>query len=93
MQKLAKDLLENPEKINFESVLSQKVRFNGYKTAYPAGAAICEVVYNKKGDAGLKQLMIKDTSDYDALMIGLKEITGMSDEEFRLAWETVLKKY
>jgi hypothetical protein len=37
--------------------------------------------------------MIANTSDYDAIMITLKEITGMSDEEFRLEWEAVLKEY
>jgi hypothetical protein len=93
LENLAKDLAQNPEKINFNSVVSQEVRFNGYFTRYPAGAAICEVVSNKKGDAGLKQLMIANTSDYDAIMITLKEITGMSDEEFRLEWEAVLKEY
>ena len=47
LSKLAHDLKTNSEKINFESVISQKVPFNGYQTAYPAGAAICELVFNK----------------------------------------------
>ncbi|HLS31936.1 MAG TPA: hypothetical protein VK021_13860 [Flavobacteriaceae bacterium] len=93
LNKLAFDLSENPDKINFKSVCSQKVRFNGYQTAYPAGAAICEVVYNEKSDNGLLKLMEADTKNYAALVNSVCEITGFTEKEFKEHWHNVIKTY
>lgn len=93
LKKLAIDINENPEKFNFHSVISQQEPFNGYQTAYPAGAALCELVYNKKGDIGLSALIKSDTSDYEHIIQTVCEITQMKIEELQIAWKNILKKY
>lgn len=93
MKKLALDLKSDSKRINFESVISQKIRFNGYQTAYPSGAAICELVFLVKGDAGLQKLMLSDTSNYPAIIIALKEVTGLSEERIIREWGIIMQKY
>ena len=93
IEQLAKDIFENNEKINFETVVSGQIKWNGYLTAYPAGAIICEVVYKLKGDAGLKELMNDDTSDYENLLHSLLEISGLNKEKIIESWNNELKKY
>lgn len=93
MSKLARDLKMDKEKFNFQSVVSQEIRFNGYQTAYPAGAAICELVYEVAGDGGLKELLAADTSDYERIVASLVQITGKSIGEIALKWTAVFAKY
>jgi len=90
MQKLAQDLINHPEKINFQSVVSQTVRFNGYQTAYPAGAAICELVYNASGDEGIIQLMTANSMGFDNIIRTVSEITGLNREEIESEWKIIL---
>lgn len=92
MKKLALDIEEN-KKINFKSVASQRIRFNGYQTAYPTGAAICELIYSKKADEGLLKLMLADTSDYGKLLSSLSEITNLNEENIIKEWKKILKTY
>jgi hypothetical protein len=93
MKNLAVILKITSEKINFESVVSQREAYDGFQTAYPAGAGICELVFNMKEDQGLSDLMYTDTSDYDNLIKSVCEITGLSLEALILEWELVLSKY
>lgn len=93
LTKLNIDLTLNKEKINFKSVVSQEVRYNGYQTAYPAGAALCELVYDKLGDKGLIKLIHENTSDYKSIISSILKITGLSFDELVLKWNAVLKKY
>lgn len=93
MKSLASDLNSQPDKISFESVLSQKIPFNGYQTAYPAGAAICEIIYQLKGDEGLLKLMLANTQNYGELLKSVLEISDLSELDFKLKWELKLKSY
>lgn len=93
MTKLAIDLEERSETINFKSVISQSERFNGYQTAYPAGAAICEIVYGHSGDQGLLQLLMADTMEYKNLVTTICLITKLSEQELETKWSETLKKY
>lgn len=93
MKSLASDLNSQPDKINFESVLTQKISFNGYQTAYPAGAAICEIIYQLKGDEGLLKLMLTNTQNYQELLRNILRITKLSETEFKLKWKMKLKSY
>lgn len=93
MNKLATDLKTNSEKINFEATVSQSVRFNGYQTAYPAGAGICELVYELNGDEGLKQLMQSDTKDYSGIINTVCSITKLTESELKTEWNKIMEKY
>ncbi|MGB0431387.1 MAG: hypothetical protein ACPGLV_13005 [Bacteroidia bacterium] len=93
MAKLAKDLIENPNEINFESVVSQKTPFNGYQTAYPAGAGICEVIMANSGDKGLIQLINGNTSTYIDLINTVSKITKLTESEIKAEWKIALINY
>jgi hypothetical protein len=93
MTKLAIDLEERSETINFKSVISQSERFNGYQTAYPAGAAICELVHGHSRDQGLLQLLMADTMEYRNLVRTICLITKLSEQELEMKWSETLKKY
>ena len=80
-------------KENFKSVISQSERYNGYQTAYPAGAAICELVHGHKGDQGLMQLLMADTMEYKNLVKTICLITKLSEQELEMKWSETLKKY
>jgi len=89
---LANDLENNKVKINFKSVVSQGISFNGYQTAYPAGAAICELVYNKTGDKGLLQLINANTENYEEIVNVLIKITNLTLEEIISEWGKIVLK-
>lgn len=91
IDKLATDLKTNPEKFNFKSIISQTVRFNGYQTAYPAGAGICELVYKHCGDQGLKQLLLSDTKDFSSIVQTVCLITNLSEQELENEWNEIIK--
>lgn len=92
LSKLGNDLINNKVEINFKSVISQEVRFNGYQTAYPAGAALCEIIYNKSGDKGLLDLVQGNTSDYESTLSLVMKITGLTYDEVVFEWEKFLKE-
>jgi len=93
MNKLATDLNKNPEKINFKSVMSQRVEFNGYQTKYPGGAGICELIYKQCGDEGLKKLLNADTKDYRDMIEAVCTITNLTEQELEAEWDKTIKKY
>lgn len=92
MSQLALDLEEN-NSINFNSIFSKKVQFNGYQLAYPAGAAVCELVYQRKGDEGINKLIRGDSSDKKALLHLLSVILTLDEEEIINQWETTVLTY
>lgn len=93
MSKLATDVKENSEKYNFKSVVSQSEMFNGYQTAYPAGAAICELIYNQLGDEGLIQLMHAKTEGFTEIIESACSITNLSEQELETKWNETVTKY
>ncbi len=93
MSKLAKDLKTDSDKIKFTSVVSQSVTYNGYQTAYPAGAAMCELVFELKGDQGLLALIQANTKEYKNLVSAVCEITDLSFDELVKEWNAVLMQY
>lgn len=93
MNKLATDLNVKREKINFKSVISQTVRFNGYQTAYPAGAGICELIDEKKGDEGLIELLKADTETYQEIINIVSSITNLTEKEIEKEWLRIMNKY
>jgi len=93
LSKLADDLKNNTDKINFKAVVSQEVKFNGYQTAYPAGAAICELVFNKAGDEGLLMLMQANTMDYQKIISAITTITKRSEAEIEKEWIGIILNY
>lgn len=77
-----------------KSIISQTETFNGYQTAYPAGAAICELIYNQLGDEGLIQLINANTEGFSEIIEAACSITNLSEQELETAWnETVIKYY
>lgn len=93
LNKLATDLTTNSERFNFKSIISQSVRFNGYQTAYSAGAAICELVYEKRGDEGLTELFMAKTRSYDEILAAVCSITNLTGQEFEKEWTEIIKNY
>ncbi|MBL4704014.1 MAG: hypothetical protein JKY54_05810 [Flavobacteriales bacterium] len=93
LSKLGNDLKTSGEKINFKSVVSQEIRFNGYQTAYPTGAAICELIFNKTGDEGLLLLIQANTSNYDNIVSAAMSITALTFDELVKEWNEVIMKY
>jgi len=93
MEKLAVDLETKGTDVHFESVVSQSVRFHGYQTAYPAGAALCELVYQMKGDKGLKALMLANTNGYDNICSSMRSITGLEQDDVAKRWNAIVMTY
>lgn len=90
MKKLDLDLVSNSDKINFQSTISQQTRFNGYQTAYPAGAAICELVHKVSGDKGIIQLITANTAGFDNIVQTVNEITGLNQEAIEIEWKKII---
>jgi len=93
LSKLANDLKGSSDKINFKSVVAQEVKFNGYQTAYPAGAAICELVFNKTGDEGLLLLMQANTTDYNSIISEVMNITKLTLDDLIKECNEIILKY
>lgn len=93
MSNLATDIKTNSELLIFESTVSQSIQFNGYPTAYPTGAAICELVHHVDGDKGLIRLMSSDTREYQQIINTVCGITKMSATELENEWTKTILKY
>lgn len=92
MSRLAEDLLQSAE-INFDAIFDLKVRYNGYQIAYPAGAAICEIVYKHKKDEGLKELINGNSSNKESLLQLLTTLLSMNKDEIIQLWKTTILIY
>lgn len=93
LNQLAHDVKQNRDIINFKSVISQSKKYNGYQTAYPAGAVICELIDRTKGDQGLLELMNADTSNFDKIMLVVSKITGLNKLEIEEEWYEIILEY
>lgn len=80
MQKLARDFNQK-ESYTLENILNNQVNWNGYPVAYPAGALVCELIYELKGDNGINQLARGRTNDYNEIMSLLQDILALSHHE------------
>jgi hypothetical protein len=67
MQKLAKDYNVR-ESYSLDNILNNTTQWNGYPSAYPGGALICEVIHEISGDEGINKLMRGNTKNYDEII-------------------------
>ena len=80
MHKLAKDFNKR-ESYSLKNILNNRTKWNGYPTAYSGGALICEVIYSRKGEAGINEFARGKTGDYDEIIDLTKNIMEMSEAE------------
>ena len=92
MRRLAGDYLVT-ESYTFEEVYSNRTMWRGYPVAYPAGAAICEVVYGQAGVAGLQRLSEANTTDFTNLMNSVSEITKLPEAQIEKLVREVIYRY
>lgn len=92
MKQLSDDIL-NDTSVNFHSIFNHKNRYNGYQVAYPAGAAICELIDDLKGDSSLNVLINGNTSTKTDLMGLLTKTLQLSEQEIETKWQQVVVKY
>mgnify|MGYP007026480648 CR=1 FL=1 len=67
MRKLANDY-KNGESYSLENILNNTTQWNGYQSAYPGGALICEVIHETSGDKGINQLIRGNTKTYSEII-------------------------
>ena len=67
MQKLAEDY-DRRESYSLENVLNNTTQWNGYPSAYPGGALICEVIHEISGDEGINKLVRGNTKNYNEII-------------------------
>lgn len=67
MRKLANDY-EQSDSYSLENILNNTTQWNGYQSAYPGGALICEVIHEAKGDEGINQLIRGQSNTYNEIM-------------------------
>tara|TARA_R110002049_G_scaffold131864_4_gene290689 strand:- start:1668 stop:2807 length:1140 start_codon:yes stop_codon:yes gene_type:complete len=92
MSQLALDI-QLKQAINFHNILDFKSEYNGYQVAYPAGAAICEMVANRKGDQGLNQLINGNTSNKQNTINLLSTILDINEDQVIQLWNQTLLTY
>lgn len=67
MRKLANDY-KSGESYSLENILNNMTQWNGYPSAYPGGALICEVIHETGGDKGINQLVRGNTKTYSEII-------------------------
>lgn len=82
MKKLINDI-KNDDTYTIESLISmnENVSWNNYNWRYPFGALICKMVYDKKGEKGLKKLMFSNTEKTDELKAVLIDLMNFKDDQ------------
>jgi len=80
MKQLAKDFNKRAS-YSIENILNNQTEWNGYPSAYPGGALICEVIYEIKGDNGITELARGKTNGYDEIINTTQNILKMSEAE------------
>ena len=63
IKNLVDDISSYPEDYSIENLLAHKATWRGYPYRYPFGALICEIIYEKKGIAGIKTLAFSNTEE------------------------------
>jgi hypothetical protein len=84
---LAKDYIANKTTYALDNLLNLSTENNSYPTAYPTGSIILEIVYEKKGYAGLRALAnsntLKPENIYKAIYTIIKLDKIQFEKEFR----------
>ncbi len=82
MDKLINDI-KNDNTYTIENLISMngKVSWNNYNWRYPFGTLICKMVYDKKGEKGLKKLMFSNTEETDELKAVLIDVMHFKNEQ------------
>ncbi|MBC7381707.1 MAG: hypothetical protein H7296_01790 [Bacteroidia bacterium] len=85
--KLAKDYGANKPTYTLPVLLKNEAEWNGYQTAYPTGSVLAEIVFDKKGYAGIKALAEANTNRPEQIYTAVRKITGLNkvafEKEFR----------
>jgi len=92
MRKLANDF-NKKESYSLQNILNNQTKWNGYQTAYPGGALICEVIYEQKGEVGINELAQGKTKGYDEIISLTKNIIKMTETEVLQLIEQKLKEF
>lgn len=85
MKKLATDF-ERKDSFTMENILNNSTAWTGYSVVYPGGAVVCEVIFERKGDEGIKKLALGKTRTYN-------EIISLSEEILELNMDEVIKLF
>jgi hypothetical protein len=88
---LAKELFKS-DTISLNHILNKNWGWS-YNSFYTSGALICQMVFEKRGVKGIKQLLNADTKTDDKMFNELKKLLAYSKEQFIKAWKERLKKY
>jgi hypothetical protein len=92
MNKLANDF--NVKKsFALENILNNKTEWNGYPSAYPGGALICEVIHEKKGDEGIRKLIKGNTNNFNEIINLTMNILKIKKHEVIRLIERKIKQY
>lgn len=89
----ANDYFKSKDSIDIEDFAISRGAWRGYNSLYPAGAILCELVYNKKGEEGIRQLINTDTSNARMVLSLVLEITQLDRATFKKEWESILLSY
>jgi hypothetical protein len=90
---LAKDYLSNKPSYTLNNLLSNSVGNNGYETAYPTGSIIAEIVYEKKGYAGLRELSDANTNKAEDIYKTIFNIVQLNKVELEKVFRKKLIQY
>ena len=91
--KLLSDDVINDSSTNFHSIFDHNNPYKGYQVAYPAGAALCELVFELKGEKGLNVLINGNTSTKKELTVLLTESLDLTEQEIETKWNLILTKF
>jgi hypothetical protein len=92
MNRLANDFNKRAT-YSLENLLNNQAAWNGYPTDYPAGALVCEVIYELKGDEGINRLVRGKTNNYDEIMGLIESILQLEEAEVVRLIEEKIKEF
>ena len=87
---LIADIFSYPEDYSIGNLLERKATWKGYRYEYPFGALICEIIYEKKGAAGVKALAFSNTEEN--LIEVVSTILEINQDEFEQLFLNYLKE-
>ncbi|GLR19192.1 hypothetical protein [Portibacter lacus] len=92
MKKLAHDYNIN-ETFSLKNILNNQTDWNGYPAAYPGGALICEVIFEIKGDEGIRELINNKTNNYDEIIKLSMSILNLEEDKVIRLIDNKIKEY
>lgn len=93
IQNLAKDYLSNKPTYTLENLLMNSSTWNGYQTAYPVGSIIAEIVFDKSGYKGLRQLIEANTENSTKIYDIIFKTTKLNKTQFEKEFRKRLRTY